>query len=335
MVPPGGSPQHVIMKQIALLTSGGDAPGMNAAIRAVVRSAISAGWGVVGVRRGYSGLIAGDFIPLGRRDVGGIIDRGGTSLGTSRCAAFLTAEGQQAAVANLVQRDVSGLIVIGGNGSQAGSLALSSRGIRVVGIASTIDNDLPGSDLTLGAMTALDTALQAIDRLRITASAHGRVFLVELMGRSYGYLTLLAGLTGGAEVVLIPEAPLEPEQVAAQIRAAYARGKSHAIVVVAEGARTNAEALAHYFTEHAERLGFELRVCRLGHLQRGGPPGAFDRLNATQLGAAAVEYLKDGRHGVLLGIVQGAIAATPLADLAQRVKPLDLSLLELACTLAE
>ena len=323
------------MKQIALLTSGGDAPGMNAAIRAIVRSALAAGWPVLGVRRGYAGLIAGEFVALGRRDVGGIIERGGTILGTSRCPAFLSDDGQQRAVHNLIERDVAGVIVIGGNGSQAGALALSRRGMRVIGIASTIDNDLPGSDITLGAMTALDTALQAIDRLRVTASAHGRVFLVELMGRNFGYLTLLAGLTGGAEVILIPEAPLGPEQVASQIRDAYARGKSHAIVVVAEGAHENAEALARYFTEHSERLGFELRVCRLGHLQRGGAPGAFDRLTATQLGVTAVEYLKEDRHGVLLGFLRGEIAATPLAELAHREKPLDLGLLELARTLAE
>jgi 6-phosphofructokinase 1 len=184
-------------------------------------------------------------------------------------------------------------------------------------------------------MTALDTALQAIDRLRVTASAHGRVFLVELMGRSYGYLTLLAGLTGGAEVIVIPEAPQSPEQVAAQIRAAYARGKSHAIVVVAEGAREDAGALAEYFTAHSERLGFELRVCRLGHLQRGGAPGAFDRLNATLLGAAAAEHLIAGRHGVLLGLIKSQVTATPLSELSGLTKPLDLHLLELAGTLAE
>lgn len=208
---------------------------MNAAIRSVIRTGVALGYDMLGVRQGYSGLIAGDFIPLGARDVGGIIERGGTMLGTSRCAAFLTAVGQATAIRRLAEREVSGLIVIGGNGSQAGSLALSRGGVRVVGIASTIDNDLAGSDITIGATTALDIALEAIDRLRVTASSHGRVFLVELMGRRHGYLALLAGLAGGAEAIVLPESDQSPEEVAGIIRAAYQRGKSHAIVVIAEG----------------------------------------------------------------------------------------------------
>ncbi len=323
------------MKRLAVLTSGGDAPGMNAAIRAVVRTGAFMGLEVLGVRHGYVGLIAGDFSPLGPRDVGGIIERGGTILGTSRCAAFLAEAGQQRAVQQLRDRDVSGLVVIGGNGSQAGASALSSRGVAVVGIASTIDNDLPGSDVTIGATTALDIALEAIDRLRVTASAHGRVFLVELMGRRCGYLALLAGLTGGAEAIVIPELPQEPEKIATTIREAYARGKSHAIVVIAEGAERNADALARYFDEHAERLGFELRVIKLGHVQRGGSPCAFDRLTATLLGAAAVEHLQAGRHGVLLGTVDGRVTPHPLPDVIARMKPLDAKLIQLAQVLAQ
>jgi len=323
------------MKRMAVLTSGGDAPGMNAALRAVVRTGVSLGLEVLGVKRGYTGLMAGDFLPLGPRDVGGIIERGGTVLGTSRCPAFLTEAGQQRAVKQLRDRDISGLVVIGGNGSQAGAHALAGRGVAVVGIASTIDNDLPGSDVTIGATTALEIALEAIDRLRVTASAHGRVFLVELMGRSCGYLALLAGLTGGAEAIVIPEIPEDPEAIATCIRQAYARGKSHAIVVVAEGARRNADALSQYFTEHAERLGFELRVTKLGHVQRGGVPCAFDRLTATLLGAAAVEHLQAGRHGVLLGIIDGRITPSPLSGLEARAKPLDARLIQLARMLAE
>jgi len=323
------------MRRIAVLTSGGDAPGMNAAIRAVVRTGVSLGLEVLGVQHGYTGLIAGEFRPLGARNVGGIIERGGTVLGTSRCAAFLTDAGQHQAVLQLRERDVSGLVVIGGNGSQAGAYALARRGVAVVGVASTIDNDLPGSDVTIGATTALDIALEAIDRLRVTASAHGRVFLVELMGRKCGYLTLLAGLTGGAEAIVIPELPESPEQIATSIREAYQRGKSHAIVVIAEGCEKNADALAHYFGEHAERLGFELRVTKLGHVQRGGAPCAFDRLTATLLGAAAVEHLLAGRHGVLLGIIDGKVTANSLSDVLGREKPLDPSLIRLARTLAE
>jgi 6-phosphofructokinase 1 len=323
------------MRRVAVLTSGGDAPGMNAAIRAVVRTGVSLGFEVLGVKHGYSGLIAGEFKQLGPRDVGGIIERGGTVLGTSRCHAFLTDAGQQTAVQQLRDRDVSGLIVIGGNGSQAGAHALSKRGVAVVGIASTIDNDLPGSDVTLGASSALDVALEAIDRLRTTASAHGRVFLVELMGRECGYLALLAGITGGAEAIVIPEFSQHPEDIATCIREAYARGKSHAIVVVAEGAERNADALSHYFTEHAERLGFELRITKLGHIQRGGTPGAFDRLSATLLGAAAVEHLQAGRHGVLLGIVGGQVTSTRLSNVIGVSKPLDSRLIHLARMLTE
>jgi len=179
------------MKRLAVLTSGGDAPGMNAAIRAAVRSGVSLGIEMFGVRQGYSGLIAGDFLPLGPRDVGGIIEVGGTMLGTSRCPAFITPAGQETAVRQLMQRDISGVVVIGGNGSQAGAYALSQRGMAVVGVASTIDNDLAGSDVTLGATTALGIALESIDRLRVTASAHGRVFLVEVIGRTCGYLALI------------------------------------------------------------------------------------------------------------------------------------------------
>lgn len=322
------------MSRVAVLTSGGDAPGMNAAIRAAVRSGVSLGFEMYGVRHGYTGLIAGDFVPLGARDVGGIIELGGTMLGTSRCPPFLTQEGQEGAVRQLMQRDMTGLIVIGGNGSQAGAYALSQRGIAVVGIASTIDNDLAGSDITLGATTALGIALEAIDRLRVTASAHGRVFLVEVMGRTCGYLALMAGIAGGAEAIVIPEAEQSPEQIAAAIQDAYQRGKSHAIIVVAEGARYDADGLSKHFTEHAQRLRFELRVTKLGHVQRGGAPCAFDRLSASLLGAAAIERLEARQHGILLGIVGAELTASPLAEVSHSKKPLDPHWLRLARMLA-
>jgi 6-phosphofructokinase 1 len=322
------------MSRLAVLTSGGDAPGMNAAIRAVVRSGVSLGFEMFGIRHGYAGLIAGDFLRLGARDVGGIIEIGGTMLGTSRCPAFLTEEGQLAAVRQLTQQDISGVIVIGGNGSQAGAYALSQRGIPVVGVASTIDNDLAGSDITLGATTALGIALESIDRLRVTASAHGRVFLVEVMGRTCGYLALMAGIAGGAEAIVIPEAEQSPEHVAAAIQDAYQRGKSHAIVVVAEGAKYDADALARHFTEHHERLRFELRVTKLGHVQRGGAPCAFDRLSASLLGAAAVERIEAKQHGILLGLVGGELTTSALADVAHVGKPLDPQWLKLARMLA-
>ena len=322
------------MRRIAVLTSGGDAPGMNAAIRAVVRTGLDRGWEVFGVRHGYAGLAAGDFMALGMRDVGGIIQRGGTMLGTARYPEFKTEERQGQALRQLDRRGISGLVVIGGNGSQAGSHALSRVGLPVVGAASTIDNDLYGAEITIGVDTALNIALEAIDRLKVTASSHGRAFLVEVMGRDCGYLALMAGIAGGAEALGIPEVEMDPELIAAELRGAYDRGKPHAIVVVAEGARYNAEGLARYFKEHRERLGFDLRATTLGHVQRGGAPGVFDRLLATRLGAAATERLARGEHGILLGLRQGEIAATPLAEVVTNRKMLDLSLMELARVLA-
>jgi 6-phosphofructokinase 1 len=322
------------MKRIAVLTSGGDASGMNAAIRAVVRTGIDRGWEVYGVRCGYAGLAADDFVRIYTRDVGGIIQRGGTMLGTSRDPAFKEEKVRERALQNLVERDISALVVIGGNGSQAGAYCLSQAGLSVVGIASTIDNDLYGSEITLGVDTALNIALEAIDRLKVTASSHQRAFLVETMGRNCGYLALMTAIAGGAEVVSIPETKTDPEQIARDLRLAYDRKKQHAIVVVAEGAEYNADALTKYFKEHEERLGFELRATKLGHVQRGGTPGVFDRLLATRFGAAATEALEQGQHGVLVGLLKGAIALTPLADAATRQKELDKSLFELAGVLA-
>ncbi len=322
------------MKRIAVLTSGGDAPGMNAAIRAVVRTGRAKGWNVCGVRHGYAGLISGDIIPLGARDVGGIIQQGGTMLGSARCPEFKTIDGQQKALSRLFQYEIDALIVIGGNGSQTGAHALSQGGFPVVGVASTIDNDLYGSDITIGVDTALNVSLEAIDRLKVTASSHHRAFLVEVMGRECGYLALMAAIAGGAEAVVIPEEATDPEVVATELRTAYDNGKSHAIVVVAEGAQYNAEGMAHYFQLHSERLGFDLRVTRLGHVQRGGAPGSFDRLLGSRLGAAATEQLDEGVHGILLGLLKGEIAATPLAVVVANRKPLDSRLLELARVLA-
>ena len=232
------------MKRIAVLTSGGDAPGMNAAIRAVVRSGIAQGWEVCGVRQGFAGLIGGKIALLGARDVGGIISRGGTVLGSARCPEFRTEEGREAALRGLAARGIEALVVIGGNGSQAGAHFLAAAGFPTVGVASTIDNDLHGSEITIGADTALNIALEAIDRLKVTAASLPRAFLVEVMGRDCGYLALMAGLAGGADAIVIPERELAPEAVAAEITAAYERGKAHALVVVAEGARYNADRLA-------------------------------------------------------------------------------------------
>jgi 6-phosphofructokinase 1 len=318
------------MKRIAVLTSGGDAPGMNAAIRAVVRTGLDKGWDVFGVRHGYVGLINDNILAMGARDVGGIIQQGGTILGTSRCPEFETEEGRLKALRILQQHDIKALIVIGGNGSQVGAHELSRLDYPVIGVASTIDNDLYGSDISIGVDTALNIALEAIDRLKVTASSHQRAFLIEVMGRDCGYLALMTGIAGGAEFVVIPEIETSPEAVAARLRADYRKGKAHALVVVAEGAKYNAEKLRLYFQEHRERLGFELRVTILGHVQRGGAPGAFDRLLSTRMGAVATEQLARGEHGILVGLLKGEIAATPLAEVVANKQQLDLRLLELA-----
>ena len=321
--------------RVGVLTSGGDAPGMNAAIRAVARTALSRGWTVAGVRNGFAGLISGSFVTLGPRDVAGVLERGGTFLGSARCPEFREEEGRIRALRHLRQDGIEGLVVIGGNGSQTGSHALSQMGFPVVGVASTIDNDLCGSDVTIGVDTALNIALEAIDRLKVTASSHERAFLVEVMGRDCGYLAMMAGIAGGAEAVVVPEVDIEPDAVAADVRAAYERGKAHAIVVVAEGARHDGEALVRYFREHRGRFGFEPRLTVLGHVQRGGRPGATDRLLATRLGAAAVEHLARGQHGVLVGMIDNRIKATPLGDIIGKTKTIDRDLLDLARTLAQ
>jgi 6-phosphofructokinase 1 len=323
-----------MMKRVAVLTSGGDAPGMNAALRAVVRVGSARGVAVVGVRQGYSGLIDGQLQPLGARDVAGIISLGGTMLGSDRSTEFRTPAGRERALCTLRDHHIDGIVVIGGNGSLSGAHALSGDGFPVVGVASTIDNDVNGADITIGVDTALNIALEAIDRLKTTASSHHRAFLVEVMGRHHGYLALMAGIAGGADVVVIPEVDTDPETVAAGLRGAYTRGKRHAMAVVAEGARWNAEALASYFATHREEIGFELRATILGHVQRGGAPGAFDRLLASRTGAAALERLLAGESGVYLALVKGVIAALPLAQVLSPKPPPDPQLVTLARLLA-
>jgi 6-phosphofructokinase 1 len=308
---------------------------MNAAIRAVVRMGVDQGWEMFGVRNGYAGLLEPQIEPLGPRDVGGILQYGGTFLGSGRVPAFKNEEVRAVALRNLGERKIDGLVVIGGNGSQAGALALSRMGLEVVGVASTIDNDLAGSEVTIGVDTALNIALEAIDRLRVTASSHNRAFLVEVMGRKCGYLALMAGIAGGADAVVLPEAEIDPDALADRLHGAHARGKLHALVVVAEGARYNAQGLAAHFETNRERLGFDLRVTTLGHVQRGGAPSAFDRLLATRLAAGAVDHLARGSHGRLMGLVKGEIRSTPLEDVVGQSKVLDLGLLELQRTLAK
>lgn len=308
---------------------------MNAAIRAVVRTGIDKGWEVLGIRRGYAGLIAGDALPLGARDVGGIIQHGGTILSTARSPEFETAQGRRRSLQQLAHLGVEALVVIGGNGSQAGAHALSEMGFSVVGVASTIDNDLYGSEIAIGVDTALNVALEAIDRLKVTASSLQRAFLVEVMGREFGYLAMMAGITGGAEAIVIPEIETDPDEVAAELQSAYERGKAHAMVVVAEGARYDARAIEQHFVEYSGRIGFELRVTTLGHVQRGGTPSFSDRLLATRLGAAATEHLARGERGVMVGTMGTEIVSTPLAEVVANRKALDVKLMGLAGVLVK
>lgn len=323
------------MRRIGILTSGGDAPGMNAAIRAIVRTGIHHGHEMFGIHKGFEGLIAGTITGLTARDVGGIMQSAGTFLGSARSAEFATPEGLAKALAQLDEYKLDSVVVIGGNGSQQGANSLSLAGVDVIGVASTIDNDLYGSDITIGVDTALNIALEAIDRLRVTASSHNRGLLVEVMGRNCGYLALMTGLAGGAEAIVIPERELPAETVADLVRAAYERGKKHALIVVAEGARNNAERLAQAFRQTQGKLGFEVRATILGHVQRGGTPTVFDRLLATRLGVAAMEALHAGERGVLTGWVDNHAHFTLLTDVVSKVKPLDLSLLDVAGMLSK
>src|SRR5215510_14783680 len=324
-----------LMKHIAVLTSGGDAPGMNAAIRAVTRSALDQGMTVSGVLQGWQGLVDGQFRQLSARDVGGIIQVGGTFLGSARSAEFPEESGRSKALRNLAQRGVDGVVVIGGNGSQAGACMLSRLGVHVVGIASTIDNDLFGTDITIGCDTAINVTLEAIDRLRTTGSSHNRAFLVETMGRDCGYLAIMAGLAGGAEVISIPEFEVSASEIAQRLRAAFERGKTHAIVVIAEGVKENAAKILAYFQKDKSTTGFELRTTVLGHVVRGAPPTAFDRFLATRLGVGATEAMSEGQSGLLIGYQNGEVTRTPLAEVAGRTKPIGTELVDLARVLAK
>jgi 6-phosphofructokinase 1 len=327
-------------KAIAVLTSGGDAAGMNMAIRSVVRSGLARGWDVYGVREGYAGLVAplaeGKIHKLEARDVGGILGLGGTVLGSARCKDFHEPAVRQRGIDNLAALGIDALVVIGGNGSQTGAHALFEQGLAVVGIASTIDNDLEGSDITLGADTALNVAVDAVDKLRVTASSHRRASIVEVMGRDCGYIGLSVGVATGAEAISIPEVEISPDEIAARIASAYDRGKHHAVIIVAEGARYGAQELAAILErEHREQIRFDMRVTVLGHIQRGGTPTVFDRLLGARFGAHAVDCLARGELGVLVGIRGTEVVTIPLSQIVGRIKPIDFGLVDLAHMLAQ
>ncbi|MDX2163243.1 MAG: 6-phosphofructokinase [bacterium] len=311
-----------MVKRIAVMTSGGDSPGMNAAIRAVVRTGMELNFEVYGIRQAYTGLLNGDFELLTSVEVSGILQRGGTILQTARNEEFRTPQGQKKGLRRLNEHNIDALIVIGGNGSLTGAQKLHEAGFQVVGIPGSIDNDIYGTDMAVGVDTALNTILDALDRLRDTASSHQRAFIIETMGRGSGYLALMSSILGGAEIVITPEHEPSMEEIANALEHAYIRGKSHAIAVIAEGASYTASALNEYLNKNPN-VGFEIRLTILGHIQRGGKPSAFDRLLATRMGVKAVEVVRDGGSGVMVGLMGRKMDTIPLTDAISQLRPIN------------
>lgn len=313
------------MKRVGVLTSGGDAPGMNAAIRAVTRTAIYNKFEVIGFRRGFEGLLEGDGIPLTVSSVGGIIHRGGTILRTARCERFKKPEGVREGLQRLAEYDIDALVVIGGDGSFRGAYELHKLGFPVIGVPGTIDNDMAGSDCTIGFDTACNTALQCIEKLRDTASSHERLFIVEVMGRHSGYLALEAAVAAGAECVLVPEKKFDMEALCKKLHYAKERGKSHSMIIVAEGVMSASE-LASTLKDTA---GYDARIVVLGHIQRGGSPSSFDAVLASRLGGGAVDALIREELGVMVGRLAGKIVTYPLQTAWEEKKLLDSDMMTL------
>ena len=314
------------MKKIAVLTSGGDAPGMNAAIRAVVRKSIYHGLQIFGVYRGFQGLIEDDIHELKVHSVADIIQRGGTVLYTARSEQFRSSEGQRRAAENLHNHGIEGLIVIGGDGSFRGAMELMKYGVSVIGIPGTIDNDIPGTDQTIGYDTAVNTVISLIDKIRDTASSHDRTFVVEVMGRSAGDIAIRAGLAGGAESIIIPECGYEYDDINTRLLNGHRRGKKHSIIIVAEGAGTG-EMVANHIKN---ATGLETRVTVLGHVQRGGTPSAYDRWLASLMGAKAVDLLMEKQSGQMVSISNRSILAIPLEQAFNEKLNVDIEAYELS-----
>ncbi|WP_448536482.1 6-phosphofructokinase [Pseudothermotoga sp.] len=318
------------MKAIGVLTSGGDSPGMNAAIRAVVRYGVKNGLRVFGIERGYCGLIDGAIKEMSFASVAGIMEKGGTILRSSRCGEFLTKEGREKAAKNLAQYGIDGLVVIGGEGSLTGSVVFHKEfGVPVVGIPGTIDNDIAYTDMCVGVDTCLNTVIDAIQKLKDTATSHERAFIVEVMGRESGYIALMSAIATGSEAAIIPEVPVDFDQLAARLLEERKRGKLNCIVVVAEGAG-KAEDVARKISA---KIGYETRISILGHIQRGGSPTAFDRLLATRMGVRAVQALMDGEKCVTTVLSAGKIDVLDTEKILSTKKQLDLSLYEISLML--
>lgn len=318
------------MKTIAVLTSGGDAPGMNAAIRAVVRTGLDKGFKVMGVQRGYSGLINGEIFPMDRHSVADIIQRGGTVLRTARCAEFKTEEGRKRGANILKTFGIDGLVVIGGDGSFRGAQLLSKLGIATIGLPGTIDNDLPYTDYTIGFDTAINTVLDAINKLRDTSTSHERVSIVEVMGRNCGDIALYAGLAGGAESIIVPEKGYNQDELCRTILEGKLRGKMHNLIILAEGIG-GADDLA----KKVEGItGIQTRATILGHIQRGGSPTCMDRVLASRMGYRAVELLQEGKSSKVVGIKDGKIFDMDIDDALAVERRFDEKLYEIANALS-
>ncbi|SFS70856.1 6-phosphofructokinase [Lutibacter maritimus] len=301
------------MKKIGVMTSGGDAPGMNAAIRAVVRACKYYNVECVGIYRGYQGLIEGDFIKLDARSVSNIINRGGTILKSARSKEFMTKEGRAKAYENLKNAEIEGIVLIGGDGTFTGGMVFNEEySFPCIGVPGTIDNDIFGTNYTIGYDTALNTVVQAIDKIRDTASSHNRLFFVEVMGRDAGFIALNAGVGAGAEEILIPEEDMGLERLLESLKRSKRSGKSSSIVVIAEGDKIgkNVFELANYVEENLKQ--YEVRVSVLGHMQRGGAPSCFDRVLASRLGVKAVELLLDGKSNLMVGLIDNKVETTDL-----------------------
>ena len=316
------------MRRIAVMTSGGDAPGMNPAIRAVVRTATAAGVEVYGIRQAYSGLLAGDLERMTSRDVSGIIQRGGTILQTARNQEFRTSQGQKRGLRRLNEHGIEGLVVVGGDGSLRGALSLHQLGFPVMGVPGSIDNDIWGTDMSIGVDTSLNTILNAVDNLRDTAASHERCFLLEVMGRNCGYLATMGGILGGAEFIMIPEYPTTLEQVGAVLENAYMKGKSHAMGIIAEGATPRIHEVAQHLEQHD--IGFEVRITVLGHVVRGGRPSAFDRLLATRLSVRATELLLEGDSGKMVGLDGREVGTVSLEDATSKQRTVSKEYVDMA-----
>ena len=318
------------MKRIAVFTSGGDAPGMNACIRAVVRGAVYHGIDVFGIRKGYNGMIEGDIFQMSSHSVSNIVQRGGTILKSARSKEFLTPEGRQRAYDNLQSHGIEGLVAIGGNGTFTGAMILQREfNIPIVGAPGTIDNDLYGTDYTIGYDTAVNTALDAIDRIRDTASSHDRIFFIEVMGRDSGYIAIQSGIAGGAELVMVPEVLTPISEVVKTLQQGWKRSKSSSIVVVAEGDEEgNATQIAEKIKKQVEGQ-VDIRVTTLGHTQRGGSPSAQDRILASRLGLGALEGLMAGQSNVMAGIINNELVYTPFEDTIRLPKPISEDLLRM------